>query len=364
MEGIATYYAFDGIRNVFDKCTTPIPCLKEGEVLVKILFTTICRSDLNTFAGKRKEKNPTILGHEAVGIIAAIHETSVLKDLRGRVIKPGDRITWAIFASNPTDPLSKSGMPQKAGDLFKYGHEQVTHENQLHGGLATHIILRKNTPLIVLEADLSAYSAALINCAVATVAGALRLCGSIENKIVIVNGSGMLGLVACAMAKSSKASCIIAIDKDQERLKLAASYGASVEWMLDEMSGQYIDPDTQLPATIAADCVIDFTGNPDAMAASLGLLAIGGTAVWVGATYPQPPVQLNAERLVRNLWTIRGLHNYNERDLLTAVEFMENNDEIFHFDELIYKGCSMEKLEEEFSQAINRNHFRIGFEIN
>ena len=47
----------------------PIPSLKIGEILVKNEFVALCKSDIHTFCGIRKEKTPTILGHEVVGII-------------------------------------------------------------------------------------------------------------------------------------------------------------------------------------------------------------------------------------------------------------------------------------------------------
>jgi len=43
-----------------------VPELKEMEILVRNEYATLCRSDLNTFSGKRTEKSPTILGHEIV----------------------------------------------------------------------------------------------------------------------------------------------------------------------------------------------------------------------------------------------------------------------------------------------------------
>ena len=63
---------------IFEKAGVPltlkeveIPALKTGEVLVRTECTTLCRSDLATYVGRRIEKTPTILGHEIVGRIAA-----------------------------------------------------------------------------------------------------------------------------------------------------------------------------------------------------------------------------------------------------------------------------------------------------
>jgi len=198
MKGQSSFAQFEDSANGFSIRTTLIPELKTGEVLVRNTYTTICRSDIYTFQGKRKEKSPTILGHEIVGKIVALGPDAPFNDLRGQVLKIGDRITWGIYASNPDSAFAKKGIPQKGEDLFKYGHEQITEHSTLHGGLAEYIILRKNTPIIAIQDDaLSNKAASLINCAVATAAGAIRLAGSLENQTVLVNGAGMLGIIAC-----------------------------------------------------------------------------------------------------------------------------------------------------------------------
>ena len=103
-----------------------LPELKEGEILVKNTFTTLCRSDLYTFKGIRKEKSPTILGHEITGYIVAFGPNCPTFDNRGEKLKLGDRITWAIYASDPEDPNSKKGFPQK-GYLCQFLNHNFPH---------------------------------------------------------------------------------------------------------------------------------------------------------------------------------------------------------------------------------------------
>ena len=78
------------------------------------------------------------------------------------------------------------------------------------------------------------------------------------------------------------------------------------------------------PSLLKADCTIDFSGNLASMGATVDALRIGGTAVWVGGVCPQEPIRLDTEKIVRNLYTIKGLHNYNADDFRTAVSFMES----------------------------------------
>ena len=288
-----------------------LPLLNEGEILVKNLCTSICRSDIHTFQGKRIEKSPTILGHEIVGFIQELGPNAPKNDLKGTPLKIGDKITWAIYASSPDDLLSKAAMPQKAKDLFKYGHEQITDTSHFHGGLSEHTILRKNTPIIVLTPELPNEIASLINCSVSTVAGAIRLAGALNNKSVVVYGTGMLGIIACAMASKMGASDVIAIDENATRLITSKKFGATETYLPNEILKNKVD------------IVLEFSGTLSAMQNSINYLKIGGVAIWIGAVFPQPAVQLNAEYIIRNILSIKGLHNYNNDDFINAVNFIE-----------------------------------------
>jgi len=224
---VSKFASFINSTQKFSIKSDPLPFLKEGEILVKNLCTSLCRSDIHTYQGKRVEKSPTILGHEIVGVIEQLGPNAPVKDVRGNEIKIGDKVTWAIFASSPEDDLSKVGIPQKANDLFKYGHEQITDHSHFHGGLSVNTVLRKNTPIAMLNNDLPNEIASLINCSVATVAGAMRLAGELKGKTVLVYGAGMLGIIACAMASKMGATNIIAIDENEQRLEISKKFGAT-----------------------------------------------------------------------------------------------------------------------------------------
>lgn len=112
--------------------------------------------------------------------------------------------------------------------MFKYGHEHLTETNTLHGGLSEYTILRANTPVVRLRGDMPVKVAAVINCAVATAAGACRLAGDLRDKNVLISGAGMLGIVACAMAKTAGARHVIAVDTNAARLQTARQFGADM----------------------------------------------------------------------------------------------------------------------------------------
>jgi len=348
---VSKFASFVNCNQKFSIKSESLPELQEGEILVKNLCTSLCRSDIHTYQGKRIEKSPTILGHEIVGLIEQLGPQAPLRDVRDNELKIGDKVTWAIFASSPEDPLSKEGIPQKAKDLFKYGHEQITENNHFHGGLSEYTILRKNTPLAILNNELPNEIASLINCSVATVAGAIRLAGELKDKSVMIYGAGMLGIIACAMVSKMGAINIIAVDVNEERLEISKKFGAK----------QILSPD-QL-SQVKVDIILEFSGTTSAMESSIDLLTIGGTAIWIGAVFAQPAVQINAEYIIRNLLTIKGLHNYNNEDFINAVSFMELNHKNFEFEQLIKKGFVLEEVDAAFEYAVSHNPFRVSIDL-
>ena len=352
---------FSNSDTPIDLQDVPIPALQPGEILVKNECTTLCRSDLYTFCGKRKEKTPTILGHEIVGRIAAMASDSVQQDLRGNTLEIGTRITWGIYASDPESTLAKAGIPQKGPDLFKYGHEQITETSNLHGGLSQYTILRPNTPIIAVSEKVPVSIAAIINCAIATVAGAMRLAGPVTDKKLLVSGSGMLGMIACAMGKTKGAAQIIAVDTKPDRLIMAQQFGANHGILASEAPTKV---QALFDSKAPIDTVIELSGVASAMQQTLQLLSIGGTVVWVGATYPQPDLHINAEQVVRNLWTIKGLHNYNRDDLMTAVSFLEQHYQDFPFSDMIHDDFTLPEVNEAFEYALDKNPFRVGVKIS
>jgi alcohol dehydrogenase len=100
------------------------------------------------------------------------------------------------------------------------------------------------------------------------------------------------------------------------------------------------------------------------MSTSLQHLGIGGSAVWLGAVFPQADLKINAEFIVRNLITIKGLHNYNDFDLVSAVDFIERNYKLFDFEKLIAGDFDLQSVNEAFEYAIDKNPYRVGIVIS
>ncbi|MCF3108660.1 zinc-binding dehydrogenase [Niabella sp. CC-SYL272] len=352
----ATSMVFTGTGQPFRKKQSSLPYPGPGEILVQITYTTICTSDLHTYSGRRNAPCPCVLGHEIIGRIA-VCGTGKHTDDTGIPLYAGDLITWCVYAVDATSEMARKGMPQKSPGLYKYGHQQFSDTDSLNGGFASHCLLKKGTAVFKLPDAINPKIAAPINCTHATIAGALRLAGSVAGKNILVTGAGMLGLSACAMAKAGGAAHVYTLDQHPDRLAFSKKFGITQTFSSNLTTHEI---DARLSATEKIDVVIDTTGRPEVMTKGLELLSTGGCAIWVGAVFTQPATRVNAEMVVRKLLTIKGLHNYTIPDLEAAVGFITLHQHDYPFDALVGATFALDHLNEAFAAAGNGSYYRVG----
>ena len=104
---------FSGTPGQIELREIPLPPVARDEVLVKVLGCTLCGSDLHSFEGRRKVPTPTILGHEIVGEIVQLGDQVNDQKSPGKILRVGDRVTWAIVANCGQCQMCQAGLPQK-----------------------------------------------------------------------------------------------------------------------------------------------------------------------------------------------------------------------------------------------------------
>ncbi|MFO1064535.1 MAG: alcohol dehydrogenase catalytic domain-containing protein [Pirellulales bacterium] len=204
-----------------------IPHPRGGEILVRIEGCTLCGSDLHSLSGRRAVIVPTVLGHEMVGTIESFGPDASRVDRDGRPMAVGDRIVWAIVAECGECYYCLNELPQKCLHAVKYGHEMLCSDRGLVGGLAEHCLLVPKTSIVRLPSSLPTAVACPAGCATSTVTAAMEAAGEINGRTIVVLGAGLLGLTACAMARSLDASQILSIDLDVYRRERAFQFGAN-----------------------------------------------------------------------------------------------------------------------------------------
>lgn len=341
---------FHGVGNPLTLETFPIPEPEVGEILVRNVLTTLCGSDLHTVSGRRSCPVPCVLGHEIIGRIEQFGKDTSRFDTNGVPLAIGDRITWTIFACCRDCFFCTNGLPQKCQNLFKYGHESVLTYGGLSGGLSEATLLRAGTMVLRLPDDLPNEIACPANCATATVAGLFRVGGGCVGKSVLVQGAGVLGLTACAMAKVGGAKTVACMDIQEERLLQAKQFGADLTLLASNPDGLH----TLHDATDGRgfDLCLELSGSNQAIEFGLEALRIGGTYVLAGTVFPTPPISLHPERIVRRMINLFGVHNYTEVDLQSALNFLHKHHGHFPFASIIGHTFDLSEVNDAFQWAM------------
>jgi len=272
--------------------------------------------------------------------VMVFHGTGRPLELRRYPLAIGDRITWSVAARCGSCFFCRDGLPQKCERLFKYGHEPISDRHPLSGGLADYCHLAPGTAICRVPSELSDAVACPANCATATVAAAVRYAGPCAGRVVLIQGAGMLGLTAAAMAGLEGAREVIVCDTVADRLARADRFGATRTAHADDDGSALRAAVEQATSGRGVDVALDLSGAPAAMEAGIDLLRIGGRYVWVGAVFPARPLSVSAETVVRKVLSIQGVHNYAPEDLRKALEFLEHAQ--YPFEELIAETFALE----------------------
>ena len=213
--------------------------LKDGEVLVQMVASGICHSDLLTTsypAGSPGVQYPRVAGHEGSGIVKKVGP-NVKKDL-----KEGDPVLLSFDCCQECESCKK-GHPAYCStfiplnilgshDVFKSKEEKgVAGKSFGQSSFASLSVVNQASILPAREfikddKDLQMF--APLGCGIQTGAGAiLNIAKPGKEDRVMVLGLGGVGLSAVMAAKIAGAGQIIAVDRVKSRIELAKSMGAT-----------------------------------------------------------------------------------------------------------------------------------------
>ncbi|MCL4764827.1 MAG: zinc-binding dehydrogenase [Hyphomicrobiaceae bacterium] len=339
--------------------TYPLRPVAAGEVLVRVTMSTICRSDIHSYEGRRPNPCPGILGHEIIGIIEEIG-AGIDKDMRGDRLAVGDRITWSeYFLNGDFYYRDVHDMPQKCHGVRKYGHDLADEDPHFLGGFAEYCYILPDTGILKLPAELSDEEATPINCGVATMVSVTEAAAIQLGDTVVVQGLGLLGLYGCAMAKSRGARLVIGLDAVPDRLEVAKRFGADHTFNIKAASDEEIVARVRgLCKPDGSDAVIEVCGVPDVIPQGLRMLRTGGRYVLGGLVNPGANVTIDANMLVKRWVTMRGIHNYHPRHLIQALDFVMANRKRFPFKEIVDSKFALKDLDIAFKKASERSVLR------
>lgn len=337
----------------------PVRPAKSGEVLVRVTMSTICRSDIHSYEGRRPNPCPGLLGHEIIGVIEELGD-GIENDMRGDPLNVGDRITWSeYFFDGQCYYREVLDMPQKCHGVRKYGHDRADEDPHFLGGFAEYCYILPGTWILKLPDMLSDEEATPLNCGVATMASVTEAAEIGLGDAVVVQGLGLLGLYGCAMAKARGARCVIGLDAVASRLEVAKKFGADHVIDIARLSVKaVVDEVRALCRPDGADAVIEVCGVPDVIPQGLQMLRTGGRYVLGGLVNPDANVTIDANILVKRWVTMRGIHNYHPRHLIQALDFVMANRARFPFKDIVDSKFALKDLDSAFKKASERTVLR------
>lgn len=202
---------------ILEKLGTPLavkeielPELARGQVLVKVLYSGVCRSQLMEVRGGRGTDPwiPHLLGHEGSGTVLSIGE-GVTK------VVVGDDV---ILGWVKGEGLDAPGAQYRCGKKIINSGRVTTFAN---------FTVASESRLVKKPKELAFDEAILFGCALPTGAGmVLNELKPAPNKSVVVLGLGGIGLSALLALKALGVAPIIAIDISDDKLDFAKQLGA------------------------------------------------------------------------------------------------------------------------------------------
>jgi aryl-alcohol dehydrogenase len=267
------------------------------EVLVRIVSSGICHTDLLVRDQVLPFPLPAVLGHEGAGVVEKVGS-------QVRKVANGDHVILN-FTSCGLCPACLRGMPTRCSTYFEcnmggfridgsptmHKNGEVVYANFVgQSSFATHILaneravvkVRKDVPLEILGP---------IACAVQTgTGGVMNTLNPAVGSSIAVFGVGPVGLSAIMGAVISDCAMIIAVGRRAEKLDFARGLGATHTIDMNK-----VDPVQEIRriAGYGVDYSVECTGSPAVLRQAVDVLAMGGVCAMMGV--PAAGVEVSLE---------------------------------------------------------------------
>lgn len=280
----------------------PIPEVGPGQLLVKIVATGVCHTDLHAAEGDWpvKPQPPFIPGHEGVGYVVAVGEGVTH-------IREGDRVgvPWLYSACSHCEHC--------LGGWETLCHAQQNAGYSVNGSFAEYCLADANY-VGILPDNIVFNEIAPILCAGVTVYKGLKMTDTKPGDWVVISGIGGLGHMAVQYAVAMGLN-VAAVDVDDDKLAFAKSLGASVV-----ANARHVDPGKTFHDSFGgAHAVLVTAVSPKAFEQAIGALRRGGTMVLNGL--PPGTFDLSIFNMVLDGITVRGSIVGTRKDLQEALDF-------------------------------------------
>jgi aryl-alcohol dehydrogenase len=282
------------------------------EVLVRIIASGICHTDLSLREQLPAEMFPRVFGHEGAGIVEEVGA-----DVTG--IAVGDHVVLSIASCrtcakctsghagycDETMLLNYMGFRMDGSTSYSRGTGPVYGHFLGQSSLSRHAVVHFSS-VIVVDQDLDLTKVAPFGCGFQTGAGAvLNVAQPGPEDSIVVYGVGAVGLAAIAAAKAIGVETVIAVDLQQSRLDVAEGLGAIGVNPAALGDVTVVDKVKELTGGGAAYGV-ETTAVPAVVKQAAQSLRVQGTLVVLGLDMNQPELAIDAIDILQNGKVVRG----------------------------------------------------------
>ena len=313
--------------------------LKFGQVLVKVLVSGLCGSQLREIKGHKGNEKflPHLMGHEGCGIVEGV-------GIGVTTVKPGDKVVmhWrpGSGVESPFPSYTLDGKTISSGKVTTLSEFYIVSENRV-----TKIDFK--TPSVL---------AAMLGCSLTTALGIIdNECELKFGESVAIIGCGGVGLNLIQAAKMKSASPIYGVDVNQSMFDLSTQLGADC----------FVYDIDYLPSK--CDVIIDTTGIPDVISKAFERLNPGGRLVLVGQPAPDRIVCLpNAVSMFdgsgKSIRATQGGRTDPEKDIPRYINLALKG--LLDYETLHTHTFSLDEVNEAFDLLKSGNAGRIMVKIN
>ena len=282
----------------------PTPRIGPGELLVKVVASGICGSDVMEWY--RIKSAPRVLGHEISGEIVDVGEGV-------HRYKVGDRVFASHHVPCNTCRYCLNGYHTVCDTLHNTNYDP--------GGFAEYLRvpgINVDRGVFALPDEVSFEDGVFIEPLACVVRGQ-RLARFQPGQSVLVLGSGISGLLNVALARASGAGQIVATDVNEYRLNAARRFGADAVIHAEEDVPTLL---RQANGGRLADLVIVCTGAFPAFVQALQSVDRGGTVLFFAPAQPGVDIPVAVNDFWRNGITMLPTYGASPLDIEVAIELI------------------------------------------
>lgn len=296
----------------------PAPHIEPGSILLETIFSEVCGTDVHLHHGQLAGvPYPIIPGHVSVGRV--LETGGVVKDIEGQPISSGDMVTFL----DVHETCNNCWYCLVAKASTRCPHRKVygitySARDGLLGGWSEQIYLKPGVKVIRLPDAVPPERLIAAGCGLPTAVHAIERAQIELGDLVVVQGSGPVGLSIAILAQLSGAGSVIVVGDPPNRLQAAKAFGADeVISVSASTAAQRIAQIQALSNGRGADVTIEATGVPAAvregmqMTRDAGRYVIVGQYTDAGEIAINPHLDINKKHLeIRGSWGSDYSHFY------------------------------------------------------